>query len=406
VFRLVAKTLFVHFCVLVYCLFIFYFWCVVLIILIVLSLGACVGICIFSCKTLCKKDHYGEMEEKGLCEHMLYLIPVIVSIIGLILVIVGSGNITIALTNTETSIYNLIDRISSTRSQFEDALPQIGKYFDQKSVQNSLKTIADTIKNVRTGVDSIMAVKDKVDQGRSIGTIIFAIVPLVLMLLGFLFHKCKSNCCLSFILIVSNFGVIIIAIVMVAHFGLGVVEQDVCVELSRPDGLLTVLRKLAANGFTGLGGLTSDTIPKVKDKICGQFAQLCNYNGQSTACDDTSSGCSSDQIDNLVDNTTVYDNGTYRDIPDCVSECTSANLRTLALNMTQSRDDFKLIVDLLDQITVLLDGLVSGDTIKSFVDGFCFTMGNALTLIYVGCAFLGSSTIASIALLIWLSWPG
>jgi len=56
-----------------------------------------------------------------------------------------------------------------------------------------LNTIADTIKNVKTGVDSIMALKDQVDNGRLISTIIFAIVPLVLMLLGFLFHKCKSN---------------------------------------------------------------------------------------------------------------------------------------------------------------------------------------------------------------------
>jgi len=193
----------------------------------------------------------------------------------------------------------------------------------------------------------------------------------------------------------------------VAHFRLRVVEQDVCTELSKLNGLLTILRKLSANGFQWLGGLTSDTIPKVKDQICGQFAQLCNYNGQSIACDDAASGdCSSDQIDSIVDNTTVYDNGTFRNIPDCVDNCRSANLKTLALNITHSRDDFKLIVDLLDQISVLLDGLVSGDTISSFVKGFCFTMGNALTLIYVGCAFLGSSTIASIALLIWLSWPG
>jgi len=194
---------------------------------------------------------------------------------------------------------------------------------------------------------------------------------------------------------------------MVVHYAIGIVEQDVCVELSRPDGLLTILRKLAANGFQGLGGLTSDTIPKVKEKICGQFAQLCNYNGQSTACSDTSTGnCNSDQINALVDNTTVYDNGTLITIPDCVTKCQNPNLRLLAQNMTQSRDDFTLIVDLLDEISQLLDGLISGDTIKSFVNGFCFTMGNALTLIYVGCAFLGSSTIASIALLIWLSWPG
>jgi len=86
----------------------------------------------------------------------------------------------------------------------------------------------------------------------------------------------------------------------VAHFGLRVVEQDVCTELSKLNGLLTILRKLSANGFQWLGGLTSDTIPKVKDQICGQFAQLCNYNGQSIACDDAASGdCSSDQIELL-----------------------------------------------------------------------------------------------------------
>jgi len=74
--------------------------------------------------------------------------------------------------------------------------------------------------------------------------------------------------------------------------------------------------------------------------------------------------------------------------------------------MTQTRDEFTLLIDLLDSIVQILDDIVSGRTISQFVEGFCSTMGNALTLMYVGCAFLGSATIASIALLIWLSWPG
>jgi len=172
------------------------------VILVLLAIGACIGICVFSCKSLCNKEH--EPEGKGVCEHMLYLLPVGDCLDGLFLIIVGSNNVTLAFNNTEFSIRGLISKISDTRDRFEAAMPRIGKYFNRTSVNRELSSIKTTIEDVNKGVDSIMGVKNDVDRYRSVATVVFACVPIVLLLLGFLFHKCKSNCLLGTTLILAN----------------------------------------------------------------------------------------------------------------------------------------------------------------------------------------------------------
>jgi len=201
-------------------------------------------------------------------------------------------------------------------------------------------------------------------------------------------------------LTVSNVSVIIVAAVMVVHFLVGIVESDLCLELDRPDGLLAIIREQAGNGIEGLGLLAVDALPDVLNKMCSQFSQLCNTEGQ-TAC---GSGCEPETIETLVASTTIFDNGTFLTIDNCTKSCSTPELQELARNITRTKEDLINLLSLIDDITVLLTGIISGETISNFVRIFCQTMGNALTLIYVGCGMLGLSIIASIILLMYLSW--
>jgi len=224
-------------------------------------------------------------------------------------------------------------------------------------------------------------------------------------MLGFLFHKCKSSCCLGFILVISNIAVMIIIIVMAAHYAVGVIETDLCSELSRANGLVALLRQEAGLGFEGLNAVVSSSIPNVLNDMCKEFAQLCNYPGQEK-CVNTDGSCTQASIDAVFNDTYVYDNisGTYIPILECPDECSTDDLRDSAQRIIDVKTAFDLLNSIIEQIYSLLSGIVSGSTITGFVNDFCNFIGNALTLMYVGCACLAASVIASVALLIWLSW--
>jgi len=243
--------------------------------------------------------------------------------------------------------------------------------------------------------------KDEINTIRATITLIFAVVPLVLLTLGFVFHKCEAPCPLGLILVICNLAVMVVIVVMTAHFAVGVVQGDLCTELSRTDGLVALLKQEAGLGFEGIDSVAGSAVPTVIDDICSEFAQLCNYPGQSC---DPSSGCTENTINNIVNQSTIYDNGTAVPVTECAQICSSSDLKNRAQSILNLRDDFLLLIDIIDQIYNLLSGIISGTTITGFVKDFCGLVGNALTLMYVGCAFLAVSLVAGVPLLIWLSW--
>jgi len=317
------------------------------------------------------------------------------------LVLVGSGNLTVAFDETEDDIYALLGRVSDTRKRFEDSLGRLGKYMDEVAVKQQLDNLGAILVQIKSGIDSIMATKDQINNIRSTVTIIFAIFPFALLLLAFVFHKCKQNCLLATILLIGSLAVIIIVIVMALHFAIGTVENDICVEFQRQNGLLALFREKASLGFEGLGVVASSAVPNVLSEICSQFTQLCNYDGQT--CDD-SNGCSQNTVDAIINSSTIYDNGTYISIPLCVTTCSTDDLRAKAQNVLDIRDDLVEMTGIIDDIYQLLYDIISGQVITTFFSNFCSNVGNSLTLMYTGCAFLSVSIIGGVSILVWLSW--
>jgi len=193
----------------------------------------------------------------------------------------------------------------------------------------------------------------------------------------------------------------VVVVVMTAHYAVGIVQQDLCTELSRADGLIALLQQEAGLGFEGLNSVAGSAVPNVIDDLCSEFAQLCNYPGQ--ACD-PSQGCTAENINNLVNETTIFDNGTAVPVTQCPQTCTTSELRDRAQSILNLRDDFLLLLDIINKIYTLLSGIITGSTITGFIKDFCSLVGNALTLIYTGCAFLAVSLVGAVPILIWLSW--
>jgi len=202
-------------------------------------------------------------------------------------------------------------------------------------------------------------------------------------------------------MVISNVFIMVVILVMAVHYTVGIVQGDLCAELSRTDGLLALLREQAGLGFEGLNAVAGSAVPNVIDDICSQFSQLCNYPGQTC---DPAQGCTANTINQLVNESTINDNGNEIPVPECPTQCTTTALRNQATSILDLRDNFLLLLSIINDIYRLLGGIVSGETLAGFVKDFCSLVGNSLTLIYIGSAFLGCSMIAAVALLIWLSW--
>eukprot|EP01129_Flabellula_baltica_P014399 TRINITY_DN687_c0_g1_i1.p1 TRINITY_DN687_c0_g1~~TRINITY_DN687_c0_g1_i1.p1 ORF type:complete len:683 (+),score=126.78 TRINITY_DN687_c0_g1_i1:683-2731(+) len=362
-----------------------------------------IGICIFFCHSCCNDD---DIEQKNQYLHyVLYAVPVLFAVVALILVLIGNSRTSSAFGVPVTQIRDVQLDVQIIVDDAKAQQDYLSNFYDP----NAIESVMNTLDSVSTSIDDVVSQADTTmetaDGYRSLGTVIFAFVPIGFLVIGFIFYKCGASCLVTSYLILADIAIIIAIVVMIVHFSFGVVKDDLCVELTRDDGLLVLLRKAAQAGFQGIDDLFNDAVPDIINKACNELIDICNIDGQN--CPEIGEdGCTREDVENALETISIYDegDGQSKSLQECADTCTDDYLKEKSAQAYESTVALPDFLDLIEKIRDVLNGITSGDLIQKFASNFCDAFGSALTFTYLGCASASIALVTSIVLLIFFMW--